>query len=72
VCSLLLKGGFWLLLEVWTFGRTWIEWVVYCTAVGLAAAFMLPRLPRKMRNSWQTAMNPEAGSEADAASRAGA
>jgi hypothetical protein len=71
VCSLLLEGGFWLLLEVWTFGRTWIEWVVYCTSVGLSAAFMLPRFPQKGQKAWQTAMNTDPGREADATSKAG-
>ena len=57
ICSVLLRAGFWWLVEVRGFGRTPLEWVFYCTSLGLALRFLLPRLGSTVRQSWQKAMD---------------
>lgn len=56
--SLLLSAGLWLLTEVFSFGQTETENVVYWVFAGLSALFMLPQIPKKLRNSWRNAMIP--------------
>ena len=75
-CSFLLRAGFWLLLEVIGFGRTWLEQIVYVSVVGVSASVLLGRLPSRVQSEWRTAMTEsvnEGGAEqvptaADAAS----
>ncbi|HJS57183.1 MAG TPA: hypothetical protein VKA01_03685 [Vicinamibacteria bacterium] len=55
-CSFLLRSGFWLLLEVMGFGRTWPEQIVYVSVVGVSASLMLGRLPSQVQGQWRTAM----------------
>jgi hypothetical protein len=57
ICSVLLRAGFWWLVEVLGFGRTPLEQVLYCTSLGLALRFMLPRLGSTLRQSWRKAMD---------------
>jgi hypothetical protein len=61
VCSVLLRGGFGLLVEVMDFGRTGLEKVLCCLFVALSALYMLPQLPSKVQNSWRAAMSPDSG-----------
>jgi hypothetical protein len=63
VCSVLLRGGFWLLVERMAFGQTWQEQVVHLTCLGTAASFMLAGVPAKLRRSWHAAMTPQEPSE---------
>jgi hypothetical protein len=51
VCSLLLRGGFWLLGEVMALGRSWLERIVHGVLVALPACFMLPRLSSRVQKS---------------------
>lgn len=59
ICSLLLRVGFWLLVEVMAFGRTGPEKIAYVVCLGLSLFLMLRRLPSKVRTSWQAAMSPD-------------
>jgi hypothetical protein len=63
ICSVLLRAGFWWLVEVQGFGRMPLEWVFYCTSLGLALRVLLPRLASKVRASWRTAMDTSAPPE---------
>ena len=56
--SLLLRGGFWLLTDVFPFGQTQMESTVYWVFAGLSALYMFPQVPRKFRKSWRNAMIP--------------
>lgn len=56
--SFLLSAGLWLLTEVFSFGQTETENVVYWVFAGLSALFMLPQIPEKLRKSWRNAMIP--------------
>jgi hypothetical protein len=67
VCSGLLRGGFWWLVEVLGFGRTPLEQIVYCTSLGIALRYMLPWLGSKIRISWRTAMDAPLPAEGAAA-----
>jgi hypothetical protein len=62
-CSMVLRGGFWLLVEVMGFGATWLEQVAYLWLLAAAAAFMLNRLPSQIQSAWRFAMNPESASD---------
>ncbi len=59
ICSVLLQGGFWFLVEEMGFGRSWQEQAVFCGSLALAARFMLVRVPSRLRESWNGLMNPE-------------
>jgi hypothetical protein len=59
VCSVLFRGGFWLLVEVMAFGRTGLEQAIYCVSVAVAAGFMLRRLPSRVQKSWRAAMDSD-------------
>lgn len=56
--SLLLDGGFWLLTSVLRFGQTRAENIVYWVFAGLAALYILPQIPAKIRKSWRNSMIP--------------
>jgi hypothetical protein len=71
VCSVLLRAGFWWLIEVKGSGRTPLEQVLYCTSLGLALRFMLPRLASKVGQSWRTAMDGSGPAESAAATKPG-
>jgi hypothetical protein len=61
--GVLLRLGFWLLVEVLAFGSTRWEQAVYLASVVLAAGVGLPRLPSRLRKAWGAAMSPVAGAE---------
>ncbi len=63
VCSLLLRGGFWLLVEVLAFGRTLLEQVLYLIFMPISAAFLLRRFPAQVQQSWRRAMSPDSVKE---------
>lgn len=56
-CSLLLRGGFWLLVEVLAFGRTLLEQVIYLVFMAASAAVLLRRFPTQVQQSWRRAMS---------------
>ena len=56
--SLLLRGGFWLLTDVFSFGQTQTENTVYWVFAGLSALYILPQVPSKIRKSWRNATIP--------------
>jgi hypothetical protein len=66
VCTLLLRGGFWLLLEAMALGRTRLEQVIYWTFVVAASVFLLRRMPGRVRQSWRTAMAEGSDAQGDA------
>lgn len=70
ICSVLLRAGFWWLVEVMGFGRTLLEQVLYCTSLGLALRFMLPRLASQIGQSWRKAMDAAVPAESGAAGKA--
>ena len=61
-CSATLRAGFWWLIEVLGFGRTPLEQVFYCTALGLALRFMLPKLAARVKAFWRRSMDGAAAS----------
>lgn len=72
VYTVCLRGGFSLLVEDMGFGRTGLEKILYCVFVVLSAAYLVPRLPSKIRNAWRTAMNPDATKQGNASDGDGA
>ncbi len=69
ICSVLLRGGFWWLVEVQGFGRAPLEGVFYCTSLGLGLRFLLPRLASKVSQSWRSAMALPAPAEEEIAGK---
>jgi len=58
VCSVLLRLGFWLLVDVSGYGRTGLAQLVYWCCVLGAALHLVPKLPSKVRGAWQKTMSP--------------
>lgn len=56
--SLLLSGGFWLLTNVFSFGYSRTENIVYWVFAGLSTLFILLKLPARLRKIWRNAMDP--------------
>src|ERR1035437_3147095 len=57
--SLLLGAGYWLLTNVFSFGRTRTEHIVYWVFAGLSALFIILQLPARLRKTWRNAMIPD-------------
>ena len=53
--SALLHGGYYLLAEVFSFGYSTAENVVYWIFAVLSILYMLPQIPAKVRKSWRNA-----------------
>ena len=58
--SLLLRGGFWLLVDVLKFGYTGAENVVYWVVAAIFALGSIPQMVTSVRNSWRFATVPGA------------
>lgn len=58
--SLLLRGGFWLLVDVLKFGYSSAENTVYWLVAAIFALGSLPQMITSVRNSWRFAMEPGA------------
>lgn len=56
----LLRGGFWLLVDVLKFGYSGAENAVYWLVAGIFALGSLPQMVTSVRNSWRFAMVPGA------------
>lgn len=56
--TFILYGGFWLLTEVLPFGRTRTENIVYWVFAALAAIYVLPQIPARIRKLWRNATVP--------------
>jgi len=56
--SALLDGGFWLLTDIFSFGRTRAENIVYWIVAALSLLYMLPQIPSRIRKAWRSAMTP--------------
>ena len=55
LCSALLYGVPYLLMEVLSFGYSMAENVVYWIFAALSILYMLPEIPAKVRKSWRNA-----------------
>jgi hypothetical protein len=58
--SALLRGGFWLLVDVLKFGYSGAENTVYWLVAGIFALGSLQQMVTSVRNSWRFAMVPGA------------
>lgn len=58
--SILLRTGFWLLSDVLPFGYTTGENIVYWVFAAFSALYMLPQIPKRIKNAWRHAMVPDA------------
>lgn len=58
-CSLLLRLGFWWLVEVMGFGRTMPEKIAFFNGLGLGGFLMVRPLPARIRKAWRTAMDSD-------------
>lgn len=56
--TLLLRGGVWLLTDVFSFGHTQTENTVYWVFAGLSALFLLPQVSSRTWESWRKATIP--------------
>jgi hypothetical protein len=54
----LLYGGQYLLADVWGFGFTKTENIVYWVFAGLSLLYMVPQFPAKIKKGWRNATIP--------------